>query len=168
MLRRCYSKNSLDASPTYNDCSVCDEWLNFQNFAKWHNENYYEVANESMHLDKDILKKGNKIYSPETCIFVPSNINKLIINRRRDRGELLLGVTFRKDRNRYYAQCSDYIISGHKGGRYIGIYKSEEEAFYAYKDFKEKLIKKVAEKYKSFVPEKLYNALLEYEININD
>ena len=77
MIERCYDPYELNKRPTYIDCTVCKEWLNFQNFAKWYEENYYECNEHKMSLDKDILVKGNKIYSPETCIFVPMNINDM-------------------------------------------------------------------------------------------
>lgn len=75
MMKRCYSDHFHTQFPTYKDCSVVKDWHNFQNFAKWYDENYYEIGEEMMHLDKDILVKGNKVYSPETCVFVPQSIN---------------------------------------------------------------------------------------------
>ena len=77
MLERCYDPKYHEKEPTYIDCKVCDEWLCFQNFAEWFYDNYYEVEGERMALDKDILNKGNKIYSPNNCIFVPQIINNL-------------------------------------------------------------------------------------------
>ena len=71
MLRRCYDEKQLNRNTSYKGCTVCEEWHNFQNFAKWYEENYYKIDGETMALDKDILSKDNKIYSPETCIFVP-------------------------------------------------------------------------------------------------
>jgi hypothetical protein len=68
MLKRCYDAKIKLKEPTYNNCIVCDEWLNFQNFAEWCDKNLYIVDDERMELDKDILVKGNKIYSPKTCI----------------------------------------------------------------------------------------------------
>lgn len=68
MIKRCYNQKCLLKDNTYRGCSVCDEWLNFQNFGEWYDENYYEVPNEVMDLDKDILHKGNKIYSPDNCV----------------------------------------------------------------------------------------------------
>lgn len=73
MLDRCYGNR--ERLPWYDDCTVCIEWHNFQNFAKWYEENYYEVEGERIELDKDILYSGNKIYSPLTCVFVPQDIN---------------------------------------------------------------------------------------------
>ena len=67
MIKRCDNKLK---NRKY-DCYCCDEWLIFENFKKWFDKNYYQIENERMALDKDILFKGNKIYSPETCIFVP-------------------------------------------------------------------------------------------------
>lgn len=82
MIQRCY-KECYDKKPTYIDCYVCDEWLIFENFEKWYNENYYKVDNEIMNLDKDILVNNNKIYSPNTCCFVPKRLNILFVNTKR-------------------------------------------------------------------------------------
>lgn len=81
MLRRCYDESYQEKHPTYIGCEVVEEWHNFQNFAKWYDENYYEIEGQIMDLDKDILVIGNKIYSPETCLFVPQSINKLFTTR---------------------------------------------------------------------------------------
>ena len=78
MLQRCYDHKLHERYPTYKDCKVSEEWHNFQNFGKWFDDNYYEIEGETMTLDKDILTKHNKIYSPETCIFVPQK-NKCFI-----------------------------------------------------------------------------------------
>lgn len=78
MLRRCYNESYLsNKAITYKDCKVCDEWLYYPNFERWYNENYYEIKGERVHLDKDILFEGNKVYSPETCVFVPQSINNI-------------------------------------------------------------------------------------------
>ena len=77
MHTRCYDPKFHKKHPTYENCTVCKEWNNYQTFAKWDNENYYEVENEQMVLDKDILCKGNKVYSPEPCVYVPQSINKV-------------------------------------------------------------------------------------------
>ena len=93
MLRRCYDKKFQQKEPSYIGCTVCNEWHNFQTFTMWFEKNYYEIDNaKNMALDKDILVKNNKIYSPDTCVFVPQNINSLFTNGKRNRGELPLGV----------------------------------------------------------------------------
>ena len=86
MLKRCYNKNVHNKQPTYKDCSVCNEWLCYANFEKWYDENYYEIEGERTELDKDILFKGNKVYSPITCIFVPQRINTLFTKSNRKFG----------------------------------------------------------------------------------
>ncbi len=86
MLGRCYNKKRQAERPTYVGCTVDERWHNFQNFAAWYDENYYEVLGEKMSLDKDILVKGNKIYGPETCVFVISSMNSLFINNKKIRG----------------------------------------------------------------------------------
>ena len=170
MLRRCYDPYFLDKEPSYIGCSVCDEWLNFQNFAKWYEENYYKCNNERMHLDKDIICKGNKIYSPQNCCFVPQRINALFIKRDIDRGEYPLGVCKKPYDNSLLCYCG--ILDENKKYRriHLGVFPLNKpfQAFYTYKIFKENYIKQVADEYKDIIPQKLYEALYKYEVEIND
>ena len=94
MIQRCYDKNKQEDRPTYIGCTVCDEWLNFQNFAMWYKENFYKIDGQKIHLDKDILIKGNKLYSPNMCCFVPSDINVLFVKHQNDRGKFPIGVFY--------------------------------------------------------------------------
>lgn len=169
MMNRCYNKKVLKRQPTYKDKYVCEEWRNFQNFAKWFDENYYECDGERMELDKDILCKGNKIYSPDTCVFVPRKINQIFNKNQNIRGEYPIGVRFRKDCNKYETRCSmyDYKTSKYKIF-HIGYFKTVEEAFDSYKEFKERYIKNVANIYKKYIPQNLYEALYLYSVEIND
>lgn len=168
MLKRCYSLKYQKEQITYIDCKVCNEWLNFQNFVKWFRKNYYRIENERMQLDKDILIKNNKIYSPDTCIFVPQNINNLFTKRQNKRGDLPIGVTYYKRNNKYGAQCC-HLEKGKS--RYLGLYDTPEEAFDMYKTEKERYIKKVADEYKSKYPQfpqRLYEAMYNYVVEITD
>lgn len=167
MLKRCYNYKFHDKYPTYKECKVTEEWHNFQNFAKWYEDNYYEIENEVMCLDKDILVKGNKLYSSETCIFVPQRINKLFISASNIRGKYPIGVFYDKDRDKYVVNCS-VIINGINKQKKIGRYNTSEEAFIVYKQFKENYIKEVADEYKDLIPSKLYEAMYNYEVEIND
>ncbi len=74
MLNRCYSDAYKETHKTYKGCSVCSEWHNYQNYANWHIDNYPNDG-ASYQLDKDILIHGNKIYSPDTCLFVSAQQN---------------------------------------------------------------------------------------------
>ena len=168
MLQRCYNEKLHEKKPTYNGCTVCEEWLNFQNFAKWYEENYYEIPGERMHLDKDILIKGNKIYSPETCMFVPQTINSLFVKRDNKRGESVIGTSLYKN-GKYRVGCSIINPETSKSKiKYLGLYETQEKAFQVYKYYKEKNIKEVADYYFGRIPDKLYDALYDYEVEIND
>jgi len=162
MLKRCYHYNVGKRNYVYKDCSVCEEWYNFQNFAEWYKKNFYQIENEKMELDKDILVKGNKIYSPVTCIFVPRIINTLFTKSNKTRGKYPIGVS--SVGNKYVSNCN----IPRQPQKYLGKFSSIEEAFQAYKQFKEVVIKEIAEKYRNQIPEKLYNALLEYQVEIKD
>lgn len=169
MLLRCYNKDFQNKNPTYIGCTVCEEWLNFQNFAKWYYNNIYNVNNECMHLDKDILCKGNKVYSPKTCVFVPQRINKLFTKRQNKRGNYPIGVNYHKRDDVLEVSCDIY-----KNNKTIKVYLGRfdpneiDKAFDVYKQFKENYIKQIANEYKDIIPNKLYQALYSYQIEIND
>jgi hypothetical protein len=162
MMRRCYDIKSYEKIHSYASCYVCDEWKNFQNFAEWYDKNYYEICNETMCIDKDILSKGNKIYSPKTCVFVPQPINSLFTKDEIRRGDCVIGVT-KTQYNTFKAQCN---VNGNV--TYLGTYNSEHIAFNVYKKYKEELIKDIANKYKNYIPENLYQAMYEYKVEITD
>lgn len=164
MLARCYSTKLQEKNPTYNGVTVCDEWKNFQTFAAWYDENYYEIDGQRTDLDKDVLVKGNKVYSPDTCVFVPHIINTLFISCDGLRGDLPVGVNFHKASNKFITKCRNG-----KGIRtHLGLYDNPEEAFLVYQEFKYNIIKDVAEQYKDVIPTKLYDAMLNYKIEMND
>lgn len=163
MIRRCYDNKEKIKHPTYEKAIVCDEWLNFQNFAEWYEENYYKVENEKMDLDKDILYKKNKIYSPKTCIFVPHRINTLFIKKDKNRGIYPIGVSWDKDKNKFSSRCSNG-----KKYKFLGYYNTPQEAFNVYKTYKESYIKQVADEYKLYIPKKLYDAMYKWEVDMND
>ena len=161
MLMRCYDKSSLCKRPSYNGCSVCEEWLYFSNFKTWFDENYVE----GYALDKDILFKGNKLYSPNTCCFVPQEINSLLVSRKNGRGMYPLGV--RKG-------CGEFkysvVFSVNGKSVYVGTFNIIEDAFRAYKTAKEQYIKDIATKYfnEGKITESVYNALMNYKVEITD
>ena len=106
MIVRCYSEKYIFAEhPTYKDCTVCNQWHNFQNFAEWFENNYYEIPGEIMDLDKDILVEGNKVYSPDTCVIIPQFLNKIFNHTKNKKSGLPLGVK-KNSVNRYTAYCS--------------------------------------------------------------
>lgn len=156
VLNRCYSKEFHKKEVTYIDCSISEKWCNYQNFGDWFEENYIE----GWHLDKDILFKGNKVYSPETCCFVPQEINNLFISRKNNRGDLPIGV--RHQKFGYVARINKY-----KKSIYLGTFATAKLAFEAYKITKEDYIKELANKYKEQLTNKVFNKLMTYKVEIN-
>ena len=156
MLERCYDKNSKNENPTYYGIvSVCDEWHCFQTFAKWYCENRYEVEGR-LHIDKDILHPECKLYSPDTCLLVPQRINMLFVKHRPNSDGLPEGIR-RKSNGKYTASYQ---------GRLLGTFETIEEAIQVYTIKKKKVIIDVANKYKQTIPDKLYQALIKYEVII--
>lgn len=91
--------------PTYNECSIVPEWEDFQVFADWYSS---QVGFESrgddgrvFQLDKDVLLVGNKLYGPDTCVLIPSQLNCFFIDCGGQRGEFPLGVSYHKTAGKY-------------------------------------------------------------------
>lgn len=162
MLERCYSSRYHAIKPTYIGCTVCDEWKLLSNFKAWYDANH----KQGYHLDKDILHRGNKVYSPSTCRYIPPSINSLLINCRSRRGEYPLGVS--RSGSKFVAQC-------HNGDTrrvsvVIGRYDTPLEAFAAYKVYKEDRIKALARELMADgkIDADVFSALLVYEVSVQD
>lgn len=145
MLRRCYSPKELDEKPSYVDKYVCKEWQNFQNFAEWFESNHIE----GFELDKDLILKGNKEYSPDKCAYVPTEINSSIIK--------FGGVHLNKKTGKYIAQCRDQT-----GKRYIGSFDSYETAEVEYLTRKHSHLLMLCDKYSGIVDERVIKSLREW------
>ena len=170
MLQRCYNNKIKEKQPTYKDVTCCEEWLLFENFYEWlhSQENFYKWLNgDRWCLDKDILVKRNKVDSPETCCLVPENINTLFTKRQNDRGKYPIGVYYYKQTKMFRSQCMNPYTNKRE---LIGEYNTPEESFYAYKNFKENLIKKIAqEEYENGnIIKKCYDAMMNYQVEITD
>ena len=161
MLSRCYNAKFHERQPQYKECTVCEEWLNYSNFKVWYDLN--KMKGMSLDLDKDILFKGNGVYSPETVAFVPHVINTLFLNGKKNRGDLPLGVHFDKSKGKYRAEMS-FMGEAIK----LGWFDTAESAFARYKEYKEDFIKDMAEQHKDILPYKVYDAMMNWKIEIDD
>ena len=132
MLKRCYSEKHHQRQPTYKDCSVCDEWLLFSNFKRWMEQQDWE----GKQLDKDLLIEGNKVYSPDTCIFVDRKINTFVVDSGATRGNYMIGVSLDKRRNKFKAECSNPFTGKRE---HLGYFTDELEAHLAWKARKHEL-----------------------------
>lgn len=157
VLQRCYSNSYQERHPAYKTCLVDPEWHNFQNFAKW----YYENYKQDYQLDKDILIKGNKIYSPENCCFVPREINMFFIKLGENNAALPKYI--KKEGNKY-------VVSISVGGKkiYLGSHISINEAVIASQKGKSIRAKELAEKYKDMVDSRVYEKLINFKIRYNE
>lgn len=160
MLKRCYSKPYLEKQPTYIGCSVSDNFKYYHLFHAWC-QTQVGFGKEWYQLDKDLLIKGNKVYSEDTCVFIPSVLNSILLKTAAGRGLLPIGVT--KNGKGFRAQCS---IGGKE--KSLGTFDTPELAFIAYKTFKEAHIKEQAELYKNEIEPRAYQALINYKVDIED
>ena len=160
MLRRCYSEKKQQKQPSYIGITVCEEWYNYQNFAKWFEENWKPWMDSNWHLDKDILVKDNKIYSPDTCCFVPREINNLFKKSNSGKTKNLIGIDIKNDKFQ-----SRFCTSK---GRICKNFNTFEEAFNYYKINKEYKLKELADKWKDKIDPIVYDTLYNYQIEITD
>lgn len=127
MISRCYNEKRLLDKSNYIGCSVCEEWLTFSKFRQWMQTQDWE----GKHLDKDLLVRGNKVYSPDTCVFISGQVNSFLVERGADRGDCKIGVRFMARLGKFESTCS---VSGKQ--RYIGLFDTELEAHKAWLAFK--------------------------------
>ena len=162
MILRCYNEKLHKKHPTYIGCTTSENFNHYDYFKQWCSKQV-GFGNEGFELDKDILVKGNKVYSEDTCCFVPREINSLFGNNKRNRGEYPIGVTY-KEKDKLF--CA--VATTSKYSKHIGAFRTPEEAFQAYKQAKEAYIKEVANKWKDKIDQRVYEALINWEICYHD
>ena len=163
MLARCYSDSSKKKRPTYEGCEVSENFKSFEYFYEWCNEQI-GFDNKDWQLDKDLLVKGNKIYSESACIFIPKEINQVLVKRENMRGKYPIGVYWSNTNKAFVAR-----VNMNKGKQeFLGYFNTELEAFNAYKQAKESFIKEQANKWKTQIDPRAYNALMNYQVEIDD
>lgn len=165
MLQRGFCKLTKEKYPTYRDVTVCKEWLDFQVFAEWcltqKGCKSVDKLGNKFQLDKDVLVKDNKTYSPDTCCFVPKYINTLFTKSKRGRSNPVGVYT-----NKSGTFTAKLLIFNKRVS--LGTFKTSDEAFQAYKEAKEVHIKDVANMWKDHIELKVYEALINWEVLITD
>jgi len=172
LINRCYEPYTMNKHSSYINCEVCNEWENFQNFGRYYDENIYHIPNERIQIDKDILCNylniDNKIYSPDTCLFVPQTINNLFPNHERARGEEIIGVYYDGRTGQTLNDRYTTYISKFGKRIHLGSFRTEIEAFNVYKKAKEEYVKEIADLYKQYIPAILYKAMHAFEVKTTD
>jgi len=161
MIKRCYDTSYPEKNPTYKNCEVSENFKNYSYFKHWCS-NQIGFNRKGWDLDKDLLIKGNKTYSEESCVFIPQEINVILNNGRRGR-EYPLGVGYDKRIKKFESRL---CINGKQ--MRIGRFKTIDEASDAYKKAKEEQIKVVAQRWKGEIDERIYDILMSYRVYLNN
>ena len=162
MMERCYSKKVHGRFPSYIGCHVSDDFKDYSKWRVWYDD--YQYKHDGWQLDKDLLIKGNKTYSIETCVFLPHIINSTLTKSNKTRGNYLIGTYFDKQYKKFVAKIS--LGAGNQ--KVLGYYDNEYEAHLSYKKAKEEYIKELADKYKDLLDPRAYEALYNYTVDIDD
>lgn len=158
MIKRCYCSKALKKNPSYIGCSVDRRWHDFQDFADWFYSHLY--SSKGYELDKDLLVPDNKVYSPETCCFVPQEVNKLLLNHKAARGRFPQGVCFHKRVGKYIARLN---VDGKN--QHIGYFFCPNEAYQAYKQTKERYVKNKALEWANRIQWNAFLALMNWTLD---
>lgn len=162
MLERCYCKKFHKRTPSYLGCTASENFKFFPYFKDWCSKQI-GFNNVGWHLDKDILIKGNKLYSEDTCVFVPSEVNRIFTKHDLKRGDFPIGVYYNKRGNNFKAMLSICGVNTH-----LGTFDVADEAFIAYKIAKEAYIKESVTKWKDQIDNRVYEAMMSYRVEIDD
>lgn len=173
VVERCYSEKWLQKRPTYRDVTMDSDWLYMTRFIDDVSKipNYDKWKTDGWNLDKDILFKGNRHYSKDTCCFVPPHINNLFTKSNKIRGNFPIGVQHvnypSKSSSKTYGY---YRVQLNIDGKVktTGHFKTVEEAFNQYKTLKEAEIKRVATLWKGIIADNVYHAMMNYQVEITD
>ena len=167
MLNRAYCSSFQQTQPTYKHVTVCEDWLNFQNFAEWYYAQEFSTARDDKgnyyQLDKDLLGNGTKVYSPKTCCFIPPMINSLIKPKPVSTGNYPIGVSLHRKTGKFVVRLKVFDKYQH-----LGLFDTVSQAFLSYKEEKEKYIKIIAGAWKGKIDDKVYEALCAWEIHSGD
>lgn len=154
-------------NPTYLGCTMSENFKDIQFFGNWcKNQIGFSILDTNgklRGLDKDLLVKGNKLYGEDLCIFLPHEINCFLTKRDAKRGELPIGVSYKKLNNNYTA-----TIRRHGKSNHLCSTASIEVAFMTYKLAKESYAKELATKWQSQIDPRAYEALMNYTVEITD
>lgn len=163
MLGRCFSEKEQTRRPTYKGCNVSANFLSYSFFYDWcHKQTGFGKVDDKgryWHLDKDLLFVDNKTYSETACVFLPQEINTFFTDSGAKRGDNPVGVDFHKQTGKFRVCCN---VNGKQ--EYLGLFDTPQEAFNAYKPFKEALCKQLALKWKSEIDPRLFDAMMKWEV----
>ena len=162
MLKRCYSTKESAQRSSYEGCYVSNNFCNYQYFKEWYN-NQIGHNQDGWDLDKDLLIKGNKVYTEDCCVLLPKELNNALTQRKTYRGEYPIGVSYKPLRNQYRARCNRFGKNVH-----LGWFSTVEDAFSAYKKAKETYLRDLATKWKDKIDHRAYEALMNYQVEITD
>ena len=162
MLARCYSPKSHKARETYIGCTVSENFKSYTYFYEWCNQQV-GFSENNFELDKDLLSGVSKYYSEGTCVFLPQEINVALIKQNKKRGDFPVGVTYHKNTGNFVAQ-----LSTSTGRKHVGAFNNVIDAFAAYKKAKETYLVELAQKWKDKINDRAYEALMKYDVSIDD
>ena len=158
VVKRCLDSRFKEKYPTYKDCTISDEWLRYSNF-KNDISNMVGFGEVGFQIDKDLIVRGNKHYSIETCCFLPHEINTFLAFKKKNKGKYPVGVNFNKRAGLFVAK-----ISMDNKRHDLGYFKNPIDAHLRYKEQKELHAKVLAERWRSKISVKAYESLMNFEV----
>ena len=151
MFNRCYNPNQSEKNSTYQDCEVCEQWHDFQVFAKWYESQPF--SNLGYEIEKDLLIEGNRVYSPATCLLAPKAINSLFRGHKKNDENMPMGVYKRSNGYLSMVRIDGVLIN-------LGVFSDIEGASKAYQKAKKEYAKQKALEWQDRIDKRLFDALI--------
>lgn len=156
MLTRCYDERFHARMPTYTGCEVSENFKHYSYFYEWC-QRQIGFGLDGYQLDKDILVKGNKLYSEEICVFVPHEINYLFKDNTKINSDFGVGVSYHKPRKKF---CVKICLGTNRSGKYVGLYKTAAQAKDVYRVLTEARGYLLAQRFKTLIDKRVYDVLV--------
>lgn len=157
MLERCFGKNKhISLRETYLNCNCSDGFKSYSHFYDWC-QTQIGFDQNGWQLDKDILFFGNKFYSEDNCVFVPSEVNNFIQMRNKLNTSGYYGTSYHKASKKYAAQIS---FNGKR--KHLGLFENPKDAEKYYFLVKYKMAVELCNKYSGVLDDRVLKAIPEF------
>lgn len=140
----------------YKDVTMCAEWETYEGFLEWFNSSEFSNCRDELgnfyFLDKDVLGGQRRLYSPETCAFIPQQLNNMF---KRKISSMKAGVQYLSGKAKPYRAYINY----NRKHIHLGYYLTEDEAHSKFLEARKECLKNFIEVHSGRLDERVVDRI---------